>query len=661
MTGVMYDQSKALARMADLVPAALYQHRVYRDGRSAFAYVSSGFEAILDIDGAAVRESAAAFVARVHPEDAGPLMVSVHDAARSLAPWSLEYRVIRSDGRHIWVLDRATPERLPDGSALCHGFVTDITERKQVDADLHLIEQRQELALLGADLGLWDWNLRDGALALDDRCCAMLGYSPEELTHTASGWLAMMCPDDAAGVQELVDRHRRGESTSYEAEFRLRHRMGHWVWILSRGRSVAWDDDGQPIRMVGTRMDISDRKANEQALVEAKAAAEAAGRAKGAFLATMSHEIRTPMNGIIGFAELLMESTLDDEQRQYAQAMKDSGLALLTIINDVLDFSKIEAGMLAVERIPMNMHDAVRGVADLMRTQARKKPIELTVDYAASLPAMMVSDPNRVRQVLINFVSNAIKFTESGRITIRAVDVPSDGQRHVRIEVDDTGIGIPAETLSRLFQPFTQADSSMSRRYGGTGLGLSISKRLIELMGGQVGADSEPGVGSTFWCQLPIVDVPAESPSVGTGTGLAVGAGASNAPLGLKVLVAEDTPINQTLVLRLLTKFGCEAVLASDGRAAVTLFEHHRFDIVLMDCQMPVMDGFEATAAMRILEHTRGAARTPIVAVTAGVLEEDRQRCLDAGMDDFCMKPIIAKHLRQVLERWRPAPALTAS
>ena len=352
-------------RTADSVPAALYRLHLTPDGHSTYSYASSGFSTILGFDPQQLPATLVSFAALVHPDDAGPLMVTIGDVVRSLYPWSLEYRVLQPNGSQIWVLDRATPERLADGSVIAHGCIVDITSQKRFEDDLKVMEQRQELALLGADLGLWDWDLRSGSLSQDDRCCAMLGYRPDEISQTSEGWLAMMAPEDLPNVQSRLNRHWAGETPSYEAEFRLRHRQGHWIWVLSRGRLVTWDDDGRPLRMVGTRMDISERKAAEEALIHAKAAAEQAGRAKSSFLATMSHEIRTPMNGILGMTRLLLGSDLDRDQRGQAQIVLDSGQALLTILNDILDYSKLEAGRGDLVNAPFDPRALGDDVTDL--------------------------------------------------------------------------------------------------------------------------------------------------------------------------------------------------------------------------------------------------------------------------------------------------------
>jgi len=656
-----------LVKLSNQVPGALYQYQMLLDGRASFPYTSRGFEKIFGVAPEQVRGDASPVTSNIHPGDASAVLTSRRDSARTMQPWHLEYRVALPDRGQRWWLDQANPERLPDGSTLWHGYIADITARKDAEVELAIGKQRQELALFGADLGLWDWDVRSGQASFDARWCAMVGYQVHELEPSVSTWTSLMHPEDAPLVQAVLEPHLRGETLFFESAFRMRHEGGHWVWILARGRVVAWDTDGAPLRMVGTHMDVSTHKEAEDALRAAKAAAEASGLAKSAFLATMSHEIRTPMNGVIGFADLLADTPLNDEQRSYVASIKCSGDALLIIINDILDFSKIEAGMLTVERLAVDMEETLRSVAGLMAPQAHAKQITLRLEYSPALPRALMVDPHRVRQVLVNFVGNAIKFSEGGTVTIRAGERTEAGERVLRLDVIDTGIGIAADQQARLFEAFTQADSSTTRRFGGTGLGLAICKRLIALMGGQVGVESEPGVGSTFWCDLPLLEAaafvaPDAGPAV-TAEGRATSRLAeplAPAALNLRVLVAEDSSVNQLVVMRVMEKFGCQADLAVNGREAVDLFQTGTYDVVLMDCYMPEMDGFAATVAIRDLERSRpgGGPPVPIIALSASVLDDDRARCLEVGMNDFCVKPIVRQNLLATLRRWtRPRAA----
>ncbi|MEA2267075.1 MAG: hypothetical protein QOE27_2658, partial [Solirubrobacteraceae bacterium] len=382
-------------------------------------------------------------------------------------------------------------------------------------------------------------------------------------------------------------------------------------------------------------------------------------RLKSAFVANMSHEIRSPMNGVLGMNGLLLDTALDDEQRAFAVAVSRSGEALLAIIDDILDFSKIEAGRVDLERVAFGMPDIADQAAGMFAAQASSKGITLDLDVAADLPGLL-GDPTRTRQILVNLVANAVKFTSAGRIAIRVrAEDPVSETVLVRVEVADSGIGIDGPAAAKLFEPFTQADASTTRKYGGTGLGLAISKQLVEMMGGRIGVDSRLGHGSTFWFEVRFDVTDPVEPAVPAAPEIAPApprpARAELAPGAPVILVAEDSPVNQIVAVRMLEQCGYRSELAVDGRSAVEAFGLRPYAAVLMDCQMPELDGYAATAEIRRAE--AGLAHIPIIAMTANALTGDREKCLAAGMDDYLSKPVRREALASVLERWVPAPA----
>jgi signal transduction histidine kinase/CheY-like chemotaxis protein/HPt (histidine-containing phosphotransfer) domain-containing protein len=397
----------------------------------------------------------------------------------------------------------------------------------------------------------------------------------------------------------------------------------------------------------------------------ARGEAEAANEAKSTFLATMSHEIRTPMNGVLGMMEVLERQGLGDAQRPLVATMRDSAQALLRIIDDVLDFSKIEAGRLELEETAFSFSELVAGAIDTLRPQANAKGLAIGAEIEPGSDDALVGDPTRIRQILFNLLSNTVKFTEHGEIVVRAGTAPlGGGQTQVMLAVKDTGIGLDAAQRARLFEPFSQADSSTTRRYGGTGLGLSIVRRLAELMGGDVDVTSAAGEGSTFTVTLVLAAAPAESPLAALlkpAVAPPVAAAAVSVGNVGRLLVVDDHPINREVLVRQLRLFGLAADTAEDGIEALKAWAPGRYAAVLADLHMPGMDGYALTRRLRAAEAEHGSTRTPLVAVTANAMRGEEERCLAAGMDAYLAKPVAIERLRATLERWLPIGDVTAA
>ncbi len=534
-----------------------------------------------------------------------------------------------------------------------HGYVVslvDITGRKLAEEELQKREARFrsyfEMPLHGNCIT----SIEKGWLEVNERLCEMLGYTREEIVQ--KNWAEMTHPDDLAADVEHFDRLLAGKIEQYKLEKRFIRRDGTFVWTLISVGCVR-KSDGSVDHVLCIIEDISRRKHDEQLLEEHAIAlrrtneelnqslhaarelavrAEAAARAKSEFLAVMSHELRTPLNGVLGFSELLATTSLNAEQQDFARTIRDSGEHLLAIVNDILDFSSIEKGTMALESVPITLSKLVESSSLLIRKTAADKGVEFRCEMAPGVPDRITGDERRIRQILINLLGNAVKFTSEGSVVLRVSAASTGGLDVLDFAVADTGPGISPETLTCLFQPFTQADSTLHRGFEGTGLGLAISQKLAETMGGTITVDSKPGKGSRFTFRLPVDPTnPAVCP-------LAHETAVPEASHfdGL-VLVVEDDRVNSKLAGNLLRSLGCRVEFASNGQEAVEACEKGRFSAVFMDMQMPVLDGIDATKLIRRQENGNG--RVPIIALTANVMPGDREKCLSAGMDGFLTKP----------------------
>jgi PAS domain S-box-containing protein len=730
---------------------------------------------------------------QVHPEDREAVLAVVKRAIVHGEPYRIENRILTGDGSVRWIRSQARVEVVDGRSARITGAIIDITHEKLLLEQLSQNAERMALAEQAAGFGIFETNLRAERMTFSPGWATIAGILPDVTSLTLEEATAIVHPDDRAllidGVPEAARRGHGGH------EYRVIMPDGSIRWHRSHVRVQS--TDGEPRSMVGAVIDITREKQMLISLEEARQRAEAATLAKSEFLANMSHEIRTPMNGVIGMTGLLLDTGLTPEQRDYAETVRNSGEALLTIINDILDFSKIEAGKLTIDAFSFDLRHVVEDVVQMLASQAAAREIDLLARYAPGAPTHFIGDADRIRQVIANLTSNAVKFTHAGHVLV-SVDVVTgdDGAADVQVAVSDTGIGISESQLERLFDKFTQADASTTRRYGGTGLGLAISRSLVQLMGGMMSVESRVGAGSTFSFLLPMrLDDRAETPAAPVrvlegrrvlivddndvnrrivheqisswgmrngsyataqdaldamrdahaagdpydiviadyrmpgmdGASLAkaikadpalrdavyvmltsVGnwrdqvqtskdsvdaclvkpvrhtrlmstlatlwaekrqAAGSTLPIasevpspastnasgefagqGVRVLVVEDNAVNQKVAVMMLARLGVRADVAGHGREAVELTRMIPYDLVFMDCQMPEMNGYEATAEIRRLE---GSGRhLPIVALTADVIEGSKERCTEAGMDDFVPKPVQLDALARALRLW---------
>ena len=556
--------------------------------------------------------------------------------------------VLRCDGVQIPV-EISMSEARVDGDIRRILIIRDVTERHRFEREL-----RESRAFLGTIID----NIPHGLITKDVRAGHRI-----TLCNLAANQLFGFVEDEAVGrsVFELMPVSVAEETTTDEMTV-CRERAPLFRPGLTRtgrdGRTYTLDkrfvpildEDGQVAHIIEIFDDVTAQRQAEQALREAKEQAEAGSKAKGEFLATVSHEIRTPMNGVLGMTGLLLDSQLDPKQRKFATLIKASAENLLAIINDVLDMSKIEAGHLAIEPSDFDLGGLCESAMDVVRQRADAKGIALDLTVDRRCPGIVRADQNRLRQILLNLTGNAVKFTDKGtvEVTVKCAGTDPAGRNLIRFAVKDTGIGIAQDAVSKLFQEFVQVDGSATRRFGGTGLGLAISKKLTEKMGGRIGLESELGRGSVFWFELPFET--ARAAAAGSASSYPTPHTVPDGGGGpIRVLVVEDNAINQAVIQGYLAQDGLAVEIVEDGVEAVKAVQRSVFDVVLMDMQMPRMDGLEATRAIRALPHA--TATVPIVMLTANAMQGDRERCLQAGADDYLPKPIVRARLLDMVHR----------
>ncbi|KAB2965424.1 response regulator [Zoogloea sp.] len=583
-----------------------------------------------------------------------------------------DFRVIhlmRALDRHTTRFEQTVMERTEELRQANQSLEHELGERLKAERQARDSEKSLQDVLTVIQEGVWDWDLPADRISHNQQWYRTLGYPPDEVPATYASFFEFVFPEDRAMVMERVERIRRGEVRDYFSEHRLIKKTGEVIWVRDRGRIVAWDDAGRPTRILGSFADITEGRLAQMQLAgqrdtleelvvirtreleSAKEAAEAANLAKSAFLANMSHEIRTPLNAITGMAYLIQRGGLTRQQAEQLAKLQTAGDHLLEIINAILDLSKIEAGKFELELQPVDVPRILASVGTMVRQRASEKHLSLVTE-AELLPEGLEGDTTRLQQCLLNYVTNAIKFTEHGRVLIRArlvEETPDDALIH--FDVQDSGIGIAPAVLPRLFSTFEQADNSTTRQYGGTGLGLAITRKLARLMGGDAGAESTPGSGSTFWftARLSRGKEDASRQSAGDEDEERLLAELRARHAGKHVLIVEDEATNREIARYFLNDAGMSVDMASDGEEAVEQVRRNDYDLILMDIQMPRLGGLEATRKIRQL---KGPAGPRIVAMTANAFTEDRNRCLEAGMNDFISKPINIRQFFTKLLQW---------
>jgi len=582
-------------------------------------------------------------VAFIHPDDQEAVRLHLK-AYAGVADPGLSVRIVRPDGELRWVTARSTTETDADGKLVARfGTLADVTEIKRTEAAAKESEERYRFLAEYAPDMIARTSLTGEIVYISPSSVRVFGYSPEEMISLNAQ--EMVHPDDLelvmAGIFRLIEE--RIERLPEPLCYRARHKDGAWIWIETNPTLIFDKITGEPVEFIDIVRNVTQTKLFEAELEEARQRAEEAAAAKSAFLANMSHELRTPLTSIIGFSQLMGEQDdLSDDTRHFAKRISDASEALLAIINDVLDFSKLDARQVALETRPLSMRRLVDEATGLIAIQAATKGVAVKTKLDARLPAQILGDVARLRQVLLNFLSNAVKFTEGGAVSVNVAYVDKGEGPRMRVEVKDTGPGISAEGVSRLFERFSQAEVSINRTHGGTGLGLAICKGIVELMGGTIGVNTKVGKGSTFWFEVPAEE--ASEPVEQANDELTF-----DCPQ-LRLLVVDDTPVNRELVKLMLTPMGLQIQEAAGGAEGVKAAFTEPFDLILMDVRMPGVDGLEATRMIR--GSSPFNAKTPILALTADVQPENFISCRNAGMNDIIAKPISPAELISKIFRY---------
>ncbi len=610
-------------------------------------YISPIYEQIWERPRDELYDNPALFGNYIVEEDREKMKTIYYNDFRNNGVFDQEFRIFTPSGAIKWVRTKSWVVAGTEGENLrTAGIAEDITQRKLAEKQLQESRERLEMAIFGADIGIWDWNIPADEITLNDRWATMLGYEPYPCISALTVWKELLHPDDELHVAETLRHYITGVSGKYEIEYRLKSCDGSYSWVLNRGKIIERDPDGKPIRMAGTQIDITRLKKLESELITQKEKAESANRAKSVFLSKISHELRTPLNAIVGFGRLLNDLGLPQKAASYTDSIVSASDHLMSLITDILDFSRIEAGAITLANETFNLYEILTDIDSLLAHKAKEKGLVLKTTFHGSKYICVKSDRLRLRQVLVNFVGNSIKFTSRGTISVTcAIEDTGDSHAPVTFTVSDTGIGIPDNLIEGLFQPFAQLHDSN----GGTGLGLSISREIVEAMGGSISAGNNDYGGAVFSFTVNLEIAASIMNDSSKDDSFESFTLANGSP---RLLIVEDNQTNQMVITEMLDRIGItDCDIAHNGAIAIEKAMSGSYDLILMDCQMPVVDGFEATQSIRNWETTTGR-HTPIVGLSAYAFSDDRARGLASGMDEYLIKPVLPDSLTNMIKRY---------
>ncbi|HEY9809465.1 MAG TPA: response regulator [Halomicronema sp.] len=640
-------------------------------------YWDRALKAILGYEENEIKENLDVFKTLLHPEDLLLFQNALNGYLQGkINCYEVEFRLRSKSGEWKWILCRGkVSERDINGKPVrITGTNKDITEQKKVEETLRISEERWQFAIEGSGDGIWDWNLQTNEVFYSKRWKEMLGYEDFEISSRLSEWDRLVHPDDRNTVYQSLDRHIQGETLFYINEQRLRCKDGSYKWILDRGKIIDRTDEGQPLRIIGTHSDITERKNAEEALQKAVLAADAANRAKSEFLAAMSHELRTPLNAILGFSQLMSyDNSISYEHQKNLGIINRAGEHLLSLIDDILEVSKIEAGRINFNENSFNLLQLLKNLEQMLQLKAAAKGLYLVFEYGMGIPEYVKTDEGKLRQVLLNLLSNAIKFTNYGHVILRVAlscdtedktSITQSENLKLYFEIEDTGPGIDPKEIHLLFEPFGQTETGRKSQQG-TGLGLPISQKYVQLMGGKITVNSTVGQGSIFSFNISITLANTELIASSSFNPKVIGLVKNENKY--RILIVDDVADSRLLLNKILVPIGFAVRAAENGKEAVEIWQEWQPHLILMDIRMPVMDGYEAIKIIRNLEEknynlnknqtTDSCTKTPfktlIIALTASAFEEERKTILDVGCDDFVPKPfpleILLKKISEVL------------